>query len=201
MAESRETMGKKLQVQLASTSCVWWRKTHNKSENSPQSCRESHPNFRACCQVISGFPQKTVAGPSIPIVSLVHRMRRGTGRQTTPSQTKRAGFIQAFAFIEQRDPARGRADIPPGGARSRTSRKAGQGGGLISGSRSTRPFSFWGTDLREGRAKRTVHWAAGSEAKATTRWTARGGCQSRPLFAVCWRPPIRAGSPARTPNW
>lgn len=111
----------------------------------PSFGHESQADLWNLCQGFDCVSQKTVACPSIPIVSLLHRMRRGTGHQTTPSQTKRAGFIQAFAFIEQRDPARGRADIPPGGARSRTSRKAGQGGGLISGSRSARPFTFWGT--------------------------------------------------------
>ncbi len=107
-----------------------------------------------------------------------------TGHQTTPRRKQKVSY-RHLAFIEPRDPARERADIPPGGARSRTPRKAGSGGGLISGSRSTRRFSSGGTNERRGGAtKGQGIWAAGSEAKATTRWTARAGCRSRPLFAV-----------------
>ena len=49
------------------------------------------------------------------------------GRSKDPEIGTKSGFIQAPAFIERRDPARERADIPPGGARSWTPRKAGRG--------------------------------------------------------------------------
>ena len=53
----------------------------------------------------------------------------GTDKGATRPQviSLKSGFIQAPAFIETRDPARGRADIPPGGARSWSSPEMGRG--------------------------------------------------------------------------
>jgi hypothetical protein len=53
---------------------------------------------------------------------------RGTKRPQADNKTL-AGFIQAPRFHQTKDPARERADIPPGGARSWTSRQAGQAAG------------------------------------------------------------------------
>ena len=87
------------------------------------------------------------------------------GAPNDPEPIK-SGFIQASRFHQSRDPARGRADIPPGGARSWTPRKAGRGRRIGQWQQLNSPFRFEGRILGgvEGAEGR---WAAGSEAKAT----------------------------------
>ena len=69
--------------------------------------------------------QKNHCVPQIPMSSIMHRREQGRQRTQKPAATllpknkKRAGFIQApRSRRPKRIPARGRADIPPGGARS-----------------------------------------------------------------------------------
>ncbi|WP_298910634.1 hypothetical protein [uncultured Aliiroseovarius sp.] len=85
------------------------------------------------------IPQKTIAShefPSYPCIQDEDGTERGN---KTPLDTPKSGFIQAPASSYERDPARTRADIPPGGARS-WAPGDGTGGGLVSGSRSIRRF-------------------------------------------------------------
>ncbi len=122
------------------------------------------------------------------------------GALNDPEKNKQVSY-RHLAFIRHRDPARERADIPPGGACSWTSRKAGECGGLISGSRSTRRSYFPGDEINWGRKRKgRSSWRAGLEAKATIRWTVRAGCQSRPRFAVCSKHLTQTGNPALTLN-
>lgn len=63
-----------------------------------------------------------------------------TGRQDPKRQ--KSGFIQAPAFIEPRDPARRRADIPPGGRCSRTDPVMGRGRRIGQWQQPDPPLSF-----------------------------------------------------------
>src|SRR5690606_26373670 len=94
----------------------------------------------------------------------------------------------------KRSGARASRHPPRWRAQSDTSRKRDEGGGLISGSRSTRRF-YIQRQVFGGRVTRGTkgQWFAGSEVKATTRWTTRGGCLSQPPFAVFWKRAIRTG--------
>jgi hypothetical protein len=78
------------------------------------------------------FPQKPIASHAFPRQYLIHGNDgqtdtgqvggRAADRPPGLRQEKTAGFIQAPDLPRRQNPARGRADIPPGGARSRTSR-------------------------------------------------------------------------------
>ena len=94
---------------------------HYSARNSRS--RHLHKGFNRLLIPISR--QKKIAMGQIPIVSRLHDEDGIEEGQQDPRKTPKSGFIQAPAFIEQRVPARGRADIPPGGARSRTPRSGG----------------------------------------------------------------------------
>ena len=65
--------------------------------------------------------------------------------RTEHQKQKTSRFHTGTVFHrDNKDPARGRADIPPGGARSRRHPLSGSGGGLNNGSCSTRRISFHG---------------------------------------------------------
>ena len=68
-----------------------------------------------------------------------------TGQQTTPNKNKEPSRFHTGTSLssEQRDPARERADIPPGGARSRTSPQiAGRGRRVDQWQQINPPFPF-----------------------------------------------------------
>ena len=98
------------------------------------------------------IPQKTYRRPSIPMASLVHRMRTGHGAANDPKNNQNlAGFIQAPRFHQTKEIRRASEQTSPQVARAvGLPRQGGTGGGLISGSRSTRRFYFHhrGNDLR-----------------------------------------------------
>ncbi len=124
----------------------------------------------------------------------VHRKRRTcrSGATQEPHRQNNAGFIQASAFPDQRDPARERADIPPGGARSRTSRK-GRGRRIEQWQQLDPPFSVSGTVNTggQGTGQRTWILSAVSQANTPRRWTARVACRSPPISVVC----LKQGDP------
>jgi hypothetical protein len=97
-----------------------------------------------------------------------------------------AGFIQAPRFHQTEDPARERADIPPGGACSWTSRESGRGRRVDQWQQINPPFPHSGDRFSGAGAqcKGPSRWVADSEAKAITRLMRRAGCLSRPRFAV-----------------
>ncbi len=108
------------------------------------------------------------------------------GAPNDPDQ-KQSGFIQASRFHHLTDPARGRADIPPGGARSWTSPHSGRMRRVDQWQQINPPFFIRGErkDQVGRKRKGQSSWRAGSEVKATTRWIRRAGFRSRPRFAVC----------------
>jgi hypothetical protein len=149
-----------------------------------------------------GFEQDDVVGRvSFLLISIishgipVHTMRTGTKRgKKTPKQLP--------SQVSYRHPASSKQEIRRAGEQTspQVARAVGhaarrdEGGGLGSGSSSIRRFVSKGSHAASGGIERiTGQWFAGSEARATTRWTARGGCLSRPLFAVFWRPATRTG--------
>ncbi len=89
-----------------------------------------------------------------------------------------------------RHPPRWRAqlDIPPSGTRRRVDQWQQINppflfqalGTTFAGARDTQSPNDNGRNIGTDQAR----WHAGSEAKATTRWTQRAGCQSRPRFVV-----------------
>ncbi len=89
-----------------------------------------------------------------------------------------------------RHPPRWRAqlDIPPSGTRRRVDQWQQINppflfqalGAAFAGARDTQSPNHNGRNIGTDQAR----WHAGSEAKATTRWTQRAGCQSRPRFVV-----------------
>jgi hypothetical protein len=87
-----------------------------------------------------------IAMGGFPIVSREHGEDGITEGQQDPRTTPKSGFIQAPGFIERRVPARERADIPPGGARSRIPPLRRDDGGVIGGSRSARRFLSGGSE-------------------------------------------------------
>ena len=98
------------------------------------------------------FPIKSLCLPAFPMSNMSHgtrrRMRHPRPSRQTPdrsleTKTKtRQDFIQAVPFTMFHDPARGRADIPPGGARSRYDPETGRNGGPCSGSSMCPPFPY-----------------------------------------------------------
>lgn len=64
------------------------------------------------------------------------------------------------------------------------------------------PFFIRGErEFQVGRKRKgQSSWRAGSEVKATIRWTRRAGYRSRPRFAVCLKPLTPTGNPVTTPN-
>ena len=99
------------------------------------------------------------------------------------------------ASPERRDPARERADIPPGGARSRAYPAMGRGRRIGQWQQPDPPLSFRATG--KGTAGQ---WFGGSEASSTRRWTGRGGSPSRPTSAASSKPAIPPGPKANPPN-
>jgi hypothetical protein len=95
-------------------------------------------------RILWWLPQKTIVFHEFPCHPLTHGedgiKNRGI-KQDPDRDIPKSGFIQAPAFIEKRDPARGRADIPPGGARSRTPRRAGRGRRIRQWQQLDPPFS------------------------------------------------------------
>jgi hypothetical protein len=126
----------------------------------------------------------TMKSHAIPVHTV-----NGTTERKTPNPP-RAGFIQAPRFIERRDPARERADIPPGGARSRTPSNGTRAADrAVAAARS----AVFVPDDSKGTAGQ---WFGGSEASSTRRWTVRGGCRSRPTSAASSNPATRTGPKA-----
>lgn len=66
--------------------------------------------------------KKGLIGKNFRVTNLAQQLRTYRTQRGLDQKQKTAGFIQALSHAEQRDPARKRADIPPGGLRSRTPR-------------------------------------------------------------------------------
>lgn len=88
--------------------------------------------------------------------------KRGT--QTTPKKKLPSQVHTGTRLYLFKDPARERADIPPGGARSRTFPETGRGRWIEQWQQLDPPFSISGAGKERWQ---TCH--AGSEAKASTR--------------------------------
>jgi len=90
------------------------------------------------------FP-KTIRRPfNFPCI-LVHRNENGTRGTNDPNDPNKtlAGYTGTLALSRPRDPARERANIPPGWRAHRLPRQGGTGGRLISGSRINRRFYIY----------------------------------------------------------
>ena len=92
-----------------------------------------------------------VPGSSMNSQKLVDRSRRSCQKRCTVTTDKtskgqqepqpaKAGFIQASS-LPKTDPARERADIPPGGTRSRTYPEMGRGRRIVQWQQRNPPFS------------------------------------------------------------
>ena len=116
-------------------------------------CVNHFLTVRSLSQNPRGFPVipiKSLCVVGFPMAQTLHgtrrRMRqrkRADWQQISHSEQKQkmAGFIQAVTFTTKfHNPARGRADIPPGGARSRYDPETGRNGGPCSGSSMCPPF-------------------------------------------------------------
>ena len=131
-----------------------------------------------------------------------YTMRTGIGAARPHAKNSQVRFHTGPAFIERRDPARERADIPPGGARSWTSPQVGtRAADWAVAAAQFAVSNFKATHVAKTVRGRVRQWHADSEVKATTRWTQRAGSRSRPLFAVCLNPQIPIGNPEKRPNW
>jgi len=99
-------------------------------------------------KVLCRFLSKNYCFPSIPMASLLHRMRTRPGHQTTPSNKYSSRFHTGTSLSSDQEIRRASEQTSPQVARAAghpASRD--EGGGLISGSRSTRRFHFksWGS--------------------------------------------------------
>ena len=99
-------------------------------------------------KVLCRFLSKNYCFPSIPMASLLHRMRTRPGHQTTPSNKYSSRFHTGTSLSSDQEIRRASEQTSPQVARAAghpASRD--KGGGLISGSRSTRRFHFksWGS--------------------------------------------------------
>lgn len=124
--------------------------------------REKHTRTVAFLH-IPQIPTKSRCIPPNPKAMMQSRKRRTGNIRTSrhpssrsvPGDTKRQdGRLHTGTRLTRRqNPARERADIPPGGARSRTSRRRDEGGGLCSGSSTIRRFRFQDTTSGRGRER------------------------------------------------
>ena len=131
----------------------------------------------------------------------IFTMRTGQGAQRTPQEKSQVRFHTGTRLHRIKDPARGRADIPPGGARSWTPRESGTRAADWAVAAAQSAVSFQrGMTLGNEKERPADSGSELQRRKFTRRLMARVGCRSRPRFRVCWKRVIRDWKENPNPN-